>query len=180
MKKTTIEITLKGIRPIMFDRFVSMKTELSPEEKVYKVGENLVFPTKNIMSFLSATNTESAPKRILGKKYKAVAKAALSFINFHDENIFFTRDGKKINCKEITILEDKAIVMKGSSAIPSPKQRPILSTDWNLTFKLDLYENDDLNESMLKQLFDIGGLTIGFGTYRGVYGKFIIDKWNVA
>jgi hypothetical protein len=41
-----------------------------------------------------------------------------------------------------------------------------------------LFQNEDLNEAVLKKLFDDGGLTIGLGTYRGVYGKFVVDKWE--
>jgi len=179
MKSNKIKIGLRGIRPIMFDRFASMKTELAPEEKVYSVNGNLTLPSKNIMSFLTGVNTESAPKRTIGKKWKTVAKAAMSFVNIEETDIFFTRNGKNIDAKDVTIVEDKAIVMKGSLSIPSPKSRPVVAIPWELNFELELFHNDDLNDAMLKKLFEEGGLTIGFGTYRGVYGKFVVDSWVV-
>jgi len=43
-----------------------------------------------------------------------------------------------------------------------------------------LFENKDLTENILRQLFDIGGVAIGIGTFRGVYGKFIVEEWKEA
>lgn len=180
MKSMKINVTLKGIRPIMFDRFVSMKTELSPEDKVYQVQGSLVLPAKNIMSFLSAENTESAPKRIIGKKWKTICKAAMSFVDVSPFDIPFTRDGKPIAADRVEIVEDKAIVKKGTLSIPSPKQRPLLGLPWSLEFELELFQNVDLNDATLRRLFEDGGIMIGLGTYRGVYGKFLVEKWEAA
>lgn len=132
------------------------------------------------MSFLSAINTESAPQRVVGRGWKAIARAALSFVVIDGDEIFFTRNGKKINADSVEVVYDKAIIKKGALSIPSEKSRPVLDCPWNLSFTIDLYENDNLNEPLLKKLFDIGGITIGLGTYRGVYGKFIIDKWEIT
>lgn len=181
MKKIKIEAGLTGTRPIMFDRFESMKTELTPLDKVYAEDGFLYLPSKNIMSFLGASNTESAPKRIMGKKWKTIAKAALSFVNIIDDKIFFIGDNGKIkkDSNQIYIDSDKAIVMKGSLAIPSPKERPVLKLPWGLNFKIELFDNVDLNEAILRRLFDEGGITIGLGTFRGVYGKFELTKWEI-
>jgi hypothetical protein len=157
-----------------------MKTELAPEEKVYQVDGNLVLPAKNILSFLSGINTESAPKRTMGRKWKTIAKAAMSFVNIAPFEIPFLREGKPISVDDVEIVEDKAIIMKGSLSIPSPKVRPVLPMPWSLEFELELFQNEDLNEPVLKKLFEEGGITIGFGTYRGVYGKFVVEKWEVV
>jgi len=179
MKSQKIQVSLTGIRPIMFDRFVSMKTQLTAMDKVYSKDGNLVFPAINIMSFLSAENTESAPKRIIGKTWKTICKAALSFVNINPLEINFLNNGKKIpvDSEQITVVHDKAIVKKGQLAIPSEKERPLLALPWALDFEIQLFQNNDLNDAILKRLFDEGGITIGFGTYRGIYGKFEVTKW---
>jgi hypothetical protein len=179
MKSTKINVTLQGIRPIMFDRFASMKTELSPEDKVYQKDGNLVLPAKNIMSYLSAENTESAPRRIVGKKWKTICKAAMSFVDISPFDIPFDREGDSIPSDSVEIIYDKAIVKKGTLSIPSEKQRPLLSLPWSLSFVIELFQNADLNEAMLRRLFEEGGIMIGLGTYRGVYGKFIVQKWAI-
>jgi hypothetical protein len=51
------------------------------------------------MSFLSAGNTESAPQRVIGRGYKEVCKAALSFVSITPINIKFIRDGKELTKK---------------------------------------------------------------------------------
>lgn len=180
MKSTKINVTLKGIRPIMFDRFASMKSELSPHDKVYQRDGTLVFPARNIMSFLSAANTESAPRRIMGKKWATICKACLSFVGVAPFEIPFNRDGELIPADAVEIVFDKAIVKKGSLSIPSEKQRPLLDLPWSLAFTLELFQNADLNEAILRRLFEEGGIMIGLGTYRGIYGKFIVEKWETA
>ena len=179
MKSQKINVTLKGIRPIMFDRFVSMKTELSPMDKVYQKDGSLIIPAKNLMSFLSGINTESAPQRIIGKKWKTICKAALSFVNIEPYEIYFERNGKKISSDDVEIVSDKAIVKKGSLAIPSEKNRPVLKMPWSLSFTIELFQNQDLNDAILKRLFEEGGIMIGLGSYRGVYGKFIVERWTI-
>jgi hypothetical protein len=177
MKSTKINVTLKGIRPIMFDRFASMKTELSPEDKVYQKDGMLTIPAKNIMSFLSAVNTESATQRVMGKKWKSICKAALSFVDIDPLDIFFDRDGERIPASDVEIIVDKAIIKKGALSIPSEKQRPVLNLPWSLSFTIELFQNQDLNDAMLKKIFEDGGIMIGIGSYRGVYGKFIVERW---
>ena len=68
--------------------------------------------------------------------------------------------------------------MKGSLAIPNPKERPMLSAPWESSFKLNLLETPELNEVLLKKLFEKGGIAIGLGTFRGVFGKFKVTKWE--
>lgn len=104
----------------------------------------------------------------------------MSFVNVTPFEVFFTRDGKKIPADQVEIVDDKAIIMKGSLSIPSPKSRPVLDLPWSLDLELELFLNADLNEATLKKLFEEGGITIGFGTYRGVYGKFIVEKWDTV
>jgi hypothetical protein len=166
----------------MFDRYPgSNKEVLEPKNKVYKdEAGNLVLPAVNISSFLSAQNTESAPQRVMGKSWKTIAKAAQSFTNIDPFVIPFERDGKPIAASICPIDFRVARMMKGKLAIPNPKERPVLPTPWSLTFELTLFENPELKEAVLRKLFDVGGLAIGFGTYRGVYGKFMVEEWRAV
>lgn len=180
MEKTVIAVKLKGLREILFDRYSGQKTEkLDPLDKLYLAADkkSLVLPALNVISFLSAQNTESAPKRILGKNWKKVAAAALSFVNIDPLDIPFTANGKKItkDSPQITIVEHVARLPKG---IPNEKQRPQLALPWELSFEILLYPNHDLSENTLRQLFTEGGWQIGLGTFRGVYGKFDVEEWK--
>lgn len=181
---TTRKVTVRGLRPIMLDRYAGSNNEqLAPLDKVYLDSQDkktLVFPAVNILSFLSSQNSESAPQRLMGKKWKSVAKAALSFVDIDPLEIPFTRDGKKLtrDNADIYIAFHVARMKKAQLTIPNPKERPVIPLPWELSFTITLMDNPDLTESILKRLFAEGGIAIGWGTFRGVYGKFEVIKWE--
>jgi len=175
------EVVLRGLTPILFDRYPgNNKESLDVMDKIYQENGSMVLPSTNISSFLSAQNTESAPQRVIGRGYKEVAKAAQSFVRIEPLNIPFLRNGKEIKVAEADLKIHQAIarVMKGKLAVPNPKERPMLETPWELKFKLTLLETPELNEVRLKDLFEKGGLAIGLGTFRGTFGKFCVERWE--
>ena len=171
------KVCLTGLTPILFDQYSGdNKTALSPEQKMYLTpGKVLVLPSLNIMSFLTAQNTESAPKRVLDKRqYKAVAADLLSCLMIEQAEIPFLRNGKPVVFRDFgkdgfSIKRHVARLPKG---IPNPKVRPCLDTPWVLEFDLTIYPSAVLNETLVASIFRDGGRLIGLGTYRGVYGKF--------
>lgn len=175
------KVVLSGITPILFDRYSgNNKEQLSVMDKVYTDGGLLVLPSINILSFLSSQNTESAPQRVVGRGYKEVAKAALSYVTIQPYNIPFLRNGKPIEVEkaELQIHYSVARIMKGKLAVPNPKERPMLILPWDLEFTIGLFETPELNEVLLRKLFEIGGIAIGLGTFRGAYGKFKVSVWS--
>jgi hypothetical protein len=85
----------------MFDRYAGdNQTKLEPSQKLYlSPGGSPVIglPATNIMSLLSAHNTNSAPKRLRDKrKYKDIANACLSYVTIGPSFIPFLRNGKPI------------------------------------------------------------------------------------
>jgi hypothetical protein len=178
---TTKQVVLTGLAPIMFDRYSGdNKTVLTPEQKLYTQGTTLVFPSLNIISSLSAQNTESFTKRVLPpKEYKAVAAAMLSCISIDQIDIPFLKNGKPIEIGKfqgdqdpksgIQVVRHVARLPKG---IPNPKARPVLPLAWELRFGMTIYPSEVLNEQLIEKIFTQGGIQLGLGTYRGVYGKF--------
>jgi hypothetical protein len=182
IRKITRTVTLSGLTPIMFDRYSGNNKEtLAVMEKVYVNKENhLVLPSVNIISFLSAQNTESATQRVVGRGYKEVCKSALSYVNIDPFYIPILRDNHVLlkNDENVKIHFSVAKIMKGKLAIPNPKERPIIDTPWEVKFKITLQETPELNENLLKRIFEIGGNAIGLGTFRGVFGKFQVTQWE--
>ena len=77
-------VTLRGVNPIMFDRYAGdNQTQLEPQQKMYYLEDlkTLCLPSANISSFLSGENTVSAPRRLFGKRFKDIAQACLSFVS---------------------------------------------------------------------------------------------------
>jgi len=184
MKSYQITVQLEGITPILFDRYAGDNTtDLRPEDKMYfaKDGKSLVLPALNIMSFLSAQNTMSAPKRLLdSRKYKIITAGMLSYITISPWMIPFTADGKPVIFdgwnEQITLNSSVARLEKG---IPNPKSRPQLDTPWELDFKINMLENQDVSIKLLEDIFHRGGIAIGLGTWRGLFGKFSVSKWII-
>jgi len=187
-------VRLKGIREIMFDRYAGdNKTELSWEQKIYLTPNTdiLALPVTNIVSFLTAHNTNSAPKRLRDKRrYKDIANACLSFTSIkgtgEDPNyVEFLKNGKKIQVGTVKDGLDKKSglylhrsVARLEKGIPNPKERAVLPMDWELEFALDILPNNEIKEQEIINLFTEGGMAIGLGTFRGVFGKFIVDLWE--
>ena len=181
MKTIERTIVLSGLTPILFDRYSgNNKEQLGTMDKIYADGEYLALPSINILSFLSAQNTESAPQRVIGRGYKEVCKAAQSFVTIEPMLIRFIRDGKELRVEDAGLKVHFAVakIMKGKLAVPNPKERPLLDLPWELKFKFTLLETPELNEVLLKKLFERGGLAIGLGTFRGVFGKFKVSEWD--
>ena len=194
LETVTRKVTLTGITDIMFDRYAGdNKTQLNWEQKIYLVPgtSTLALPTSNIVSFLSAHNTNSAPKRLRdARQFKKIANACLSFTMIksygeHPQYIPFLRDNKPI---EVGKVEDDRDSLSGlyldrrvarlDKGIPNPKERPVLPLPWALEFELAILPNKEIKEQEINNLFSEGGLAIGLGTFRGVYGKFRVDGWD--
>ena len=193
----TRRVVLEGITPILFDRYPGDNdTKLTASQKLYlsaRDGATLIMPSVNVMSFLSAKNTDSAPKRLLdSRKYKKFTEACAAFVMIerdseeYDEELPITRNGdplvftgfdKNDKCEStgMIIRRDVARLEKG---IPNPKERPLLGLAWEITFRLTLYVNDQLQEQQLKNVFEKGGIAVGLGTWRGRYGKFRVSSWD--
>ncbi|CAB3730038.1 hypothetical protein LMG22037_05499 [Paraburkholderia phenoliruptrix] len=194
LEKISRTVVLKGIRDIMFDRYAGdNKTKLEWHQKIYQMPgtDILALPSTNIVSFLTAHNTNSAPKRLRDKRaYKDIANACLSFttISGHASNpnyITFVRDAAPIRVGKFGDERDELsgiylhrAVARLDKGIPNPKERPVLPLPWSIEFTLDIYPNKEIKEQEIRNLVEEGGLAIGLGTFRGVFGKFVIDSWK--
>lgn len=184
------KIVLCGIKPIMFDRYAGdNNTKLEVWQKLYlEPGDSRIIglPAANIMSFLSAHNTNSSPKRLRDKrKYKDIANACLSFVEIVEDFIPFLRDDKPIrfgklenDCDELSGIWVHRSVARLDKGIPNPKERPVLPLKWKLAFSLRILPNREIKEQEIMNLIEEGGRALGLGTFRGLYGKFFIENWD--
>lgn len=190
------KVRIRGLSDIMFDRYPGDNdTKLEPWQKLYLAGESgrtVCLPSVNIMSFLSAQNTDSAPKRLLdSRKYKAFALACGSFVSVSPSMIPFRRDGKSIEfgkidgknadgwlCDKSTGIYIRHDVARLEKGIPNPKVRPVLPLEWELRFTLTLFPNRQIQEQQLLNVFQEGLICLGLGTYRGQFGKAEVVQWE--
>lgn len=185
---TERKVKLVGITDIMFDRYAGdNKTQLPPESKMYFLPDNktLCLPSLNVQSFLSAKNTTSVAKLVGGKAYKATADAMLSYVTINPSFIPITRNGVPIVFNGfVNGRDDKAgvyihrAVARLERGIPNPKERPTIELPWEIEFSICLLKNDVFDETLLQMAFIKGGLALGLGTFRGLFGKFRVEVWD--
>ena len=188
------QVTLRGTRHLMFDRYPGDNdTKLQWHQKIYLVPRSsaMALPVINMLSFLTAHNTNSAPKRLRDKrKYKDIANAILSYVDLEGpedtpEYLPITRNGEPILVGSFEPDHDPTSglylhrsVARLDKGIPNPKERPVLPTPWEVSFSLTIRPNNEIKEQEIKNLIQEGGEAIGLGTFRGVYGKFEVATWE--
>ena len=69
-------------------------------------------------------------------------------------------------------------VARLDKGIPNPKERPVIELPWYIELKIRLFKNDVFDETLLQTAFRRGGMAIGLGTFRGLFGKFEVEKWE--
>lgn len=190
----TRKVILCGTADLMFDRYAGdNNTKLEPYQKLYfQPGDTKVIgiPAANITSFLTAHNTNSAPKRLRDKrKFKDICNACLSFVSISPSFIPLKRDqgGKSVPIEFGTLSDDvdptsgvyiHRSVARLDKGIPNPKVRPVVPLPWELHFDLTIYPNSEVKEVDVQNLLEEGGRALGLGTFRGVFGKFIVGQWS--
>lgn len=186
----TRQVEVRGLTDIMFDRYPGdNNTKLEPWQKLYfQPGDTKVIglPAENIMSFYSAHNGNSAPKRLRDKrKYKDICNACLSFLQITPHFIPLLRNGQPIVFDRFANDVDPSSgayvhysVARLKDGVPNPKVRPTIPCPWELKFQVQLFPNKEIQEQEILNLLDEGGRALGFGTFRGVYGKFQVESWE--
>lgn len=183
-------VRLCGMTEIMFDRYAGdNKTKLEPWQKLYlQPGDSRVIgiPALNIMSFLTAHNTNSAPKRLRDKRqYKDICNACLSFVSITPAFIHLVRNNEPIVferfiddvCPKSGVYIHRAVA-RLDKGIPNPKERPVVPLPWAIEFTLSIFPNKEIKEVEIQNLIEEGGRALGLGTFRGVFGKFYIESWE--
>jgi hypothetical protein len=177
-------VLLRGVRPLMFDRYPGNNTtQLKPEEK-FNLNEKyiIVLPSINLYSMLVSENGKSACKQYCGKNWRMVAQciAAQTLIEPFEIPIFGDNDKPIKFCgfnEKIKIHNSVARVRKGSLSIPSVKIRPMILPPWGLKFNIEIEESKDLSFETMRNLFNHSG-NIGIGTFRPFFGRFVVDLFE--
>jgi hypothetical protein len=179
--KANIQIRLVGLRPLMFDRYAGdNNTQLPVAEKMYLTpAMELVMPALNILSLLVAENSKSVCRQFFGKNGKTIALGISSYTAINPFEIPICDDNGPVVFtgwnRQIATHKAVARLAKG---IPNPKERPVLALPWYLDFEVEYIENKYCTLENLRQAFDTGGI-LGLGTFRPVFGRYELARWDV-
>ena len=132
---------------------------------------------------LGSNQYNCATKIKYGKTHKEKTEAIQGFCDIDPVLVPLLRKNKPIqfNCfgeDGFYIDHSTARVKKGQLSVPNPKARPVVSLPWSLEFVVEIYPNKYFSEAGVKEMFEIGALYVGMGTWRGRYGKSLLEKWE--
>jgi hypothetical protein len=109
----------------------------------------------------------------------------LSFVSIREAFIPLMRDGKPITFgKFVGDVDEESgayvhrAVARLDKGIPNPKVRPVVPLPWSISFTMDLFATREITEVEIQNLVEEGGRAIGLGTWRGVFGKFLVEAWD--
>lgn len=180
-------VTLRGIRPILFDRYAGdNNTKLSPLEK-FNTDQNggIVLPVLSIFSLLAAQNTDSVAARFYGKLRRDIALGVNAFCDIAPHGIetsdiidapILDAGGEQwnVNDSRIQIVQHVARMKKAGAAIPNPKERPMLPTGWSVVLDFTLSANKFVSDKTLHTMIEQGGI-LGLGTFRPIFGRYVAE-----
>ncbi len=189
MEEIQIHVGIESLADIMFDQFFDHSKEpRPPEQKFYIQGKNqLVFPSLNIMAFMFNQKGDSCVNKFEGKKRRDYYAVGFSHVSISPTFIpFKDKDRKQINFSDfengLFYIVNSAPTTKlsgGGFIKQEAKPRPVLKMPWLLEFDIRLFTNPLINETKLRNWFENGGLLIGLGTYRPLFGRFMVKRWEV-
>jgi len=180
MNTVSIRVQLSGVRPLMFDRYAGDNaTTLQASEKMYLDEQRrLIMPAVNVFSLLAAENTKSVCRQFFGKQGKTIALGISSYCNITPFEIPIEDDKGWITFTgfggQITLHKSVARLKNG---IPNPKERPMVSLPWRMTFVVEYQENKYCTLENLRQALTMGG-TLGLGTFRPYFGRYELIGWT--
>lgn len=178
-----IQVRLEGLRPMMFDRYSGdNNTQLAVEDKMYLDSQRgLILPAINLYSLLCAGGADSVTNKFFGKAGKNIALGIKSYTSIEPFEIPIEDDDGQVIfggfSTRIYVARHVARTPKGKLLVPQPKERPVLSLPWRLTFTVEYAQNKLCTLDNLQQAFDKGGI-IGLGTFRPFFGRYELTGFD--
>jgi hypothetical protein len=180
----TYNITIEGISPLLMNRpsqldigdksKTSKRETQTPEEiaeaKIYKDSEDRIYLPATW--FQGCIVEAGKQKKMLGK---GSAKATYSKV---------AGSSVEINPFEI-LIEDKWKVFSILAVNPTTRGKNVLHRpqfdNWKVNFEVT-FDEEAIEVSVMKELFDIAGRVVGVGDWRpakkGRFGKFQVTNWK--
>lgn len=187
-----ITATYKGIVPMMHDRFYDPSlTEKPPikkkkgrdeeeiKRKCYHDKQGVYIPADNIRMMLLGNKHRRGAAQILGSdihaskgtRYRSICEGCIWTLGLDNPQKVYIQP-KRLVYDDVD--ERSFINATGSRSM---SYRPVITVPWSITFVIQVTD-DNLDQSWVRQLFDVAGLRCGIGAYGPTFGRCVIDKWK--
>lgn len=174
-----LKVSLSGLTPIMLDAFRGQE-ELPPEKKLYYApdGKTLILPASNIVGFLTSRSSHSCLRTFTSnKEWKTRGPEIVGNVGVDPINIPFLNDAKPITFNgkfnERVYLDER--MARPSDTARVIARRPVIDIPWRLDFELLINQTEFVTIARIKDWFTRGGISVGLGAYRPMFGRFEVE-----
>jgi len=199
---TTVDVEIAGIADLQFDRYVGAAVDGKATVDLAKLvylddDDGLVLPADNLGSFFYSANYPSCVnmfwsdiknRKNVQQSFKAQVFPGPQQIPILDDAgeqikfANFTKNGAgKLVDKSGHFYVDETLPRVKGAVVPNPnKKRPTLRCPWRMHFELAIFEltGSDVTVELVKAYLQRGGLMIGIGTHRPMFGRFVVEKFQ--
>jgi hypothetical protein len=187
-----INATYKGLVPMMMDRFADPSQTERPSKKKAK-GRNeaeilaklhmdkkgVFVPSDNIRMMLIGNKHRRGAAQILGSdmeaakgtKYLSICKGLIWVLGTDDPMKVYIEPRRKT----YDDVDERSFLNATGSR--SMAYRPIIKLPWSVSFIIQVTD-DNIDQSFVRQLFDVAGLRCGVCAYGPTFGRCIISEWK--
>jgi len=181
VKLKQVEVKIKGITPLLFNRFLEASIDKKikkhvgnydpekPEQKLYLTADGKIYtPSTHIYGALidAAKNFQ-----IVGKKKATYSKIFGSSITIEPDEILHKK--QKVETFSISAVNPNT---RGRMMVHRPMMK-----EWELEFSV-IFNEEDIPSEVLHDVINWAGQYSGIGDWRpnkkGKYGKFIVTGFN--
>lgn len=175
-----VDVTIKGISPLLQHRFLMEETEETKlvtgekdysqdaEKAVYRDSKGNIFqPGTHIEGALIKAGTDFKIKGRGTKTFKELMKSSV-FVD--PEEIPLIWEGKRIKDFEI---DARPVVVQRNRIV---RRRPRFDK-WEMSFKLNVM-SDQIPHDLLKEILEHAGMFKGIGDWRPKFGRFEVTKFE--
>ena len=188
-----IKATYQGLVPMMHHRFANPAGIEGPIKKKKK-GRNeadilaalhhdkkgVYVPADNIRMMLIGNKHRRGAAKILGSEiesgkgteYVSICSGCIWVLGPDDPMKVYVSP----NRKTYDDVDERSFINATGSR--SMTYRPIINLPWSLTFQIQVTQ-DNIDQSKVRQFFDVAGLRCGCCAYGPTFGRCIITEWEV-
>ena len=176
MTEKIYEVQIKGVSPLLQNKFKGGEPDTSTKKKTATTKENNVEDSLYSHPNGETYHPSEAIRQALIEAGKAFKKGK--------SNLSKTFASFAMVNPEAIPLKEKWVVDRRAVVIPSTKGRVMRNRakfeEWTLKFDVTILDSDEINEKTLHDALDYAGHYIGIGDYRpqkkGMYGRFIVSS----
>ena len=195
-----IESQYKGIVPMMMDRFYEASDvesggkrkakKLNPAElrrhlelKLHMDINGIYVPSDNLRMMLIGNQLRRGAATILGSEiekgkgtmYRSLCTGCIWVMGIDNPLKCYIEPSRKT----YDSYDERAIpTVKGKGVSRVITRRPLIELPWSVRFIIQVTD-DGIDQSFVRQLFDLAGLRCGICAYGPTFGRCLIDFWQI-